>query len=336
MPQQRQAQKIDQLLFGLKIATNSLNESLRAVHGLGPISVPVPASQSKAEIVNGLMREIERRYGIAAGESIERKLLHIFDPMSFDALESWSRSLWSQNIETEWLSLLECLTVHETYFDRDKELLRFLSADILPDLIEQKQKAGDYRLRIWSAGCSSGEETYNLAILALMALKKGGYATESEDGSITPLPRWSVSVMGSDISSQMLRIARGASYATVAMGSFRDIDPQLWDFFDEIEQPTAGTDTSRTLQIKSCVSRVTRFFQHNLLEPLQYTAPFDLILCRNVLIYFNSDNKNKAQELLCRSLEVGGALVLGTTDTLLCNNKLEQHHRNGTFWYVNN
>ncbi len=289
---------------------------------------------SKQKIIDMLMQEVERRYGIAPGNQVERKLVRIFEVMGTTDTVFWGREMLSPDApESEWLSLVECLTVHETYFNRDKELIAVLAAELLPQMIAQKQQSGDLRLRVWSAGCSSGEETYNLAMLVLMAMETAGSARECADGSIVPLPGWNISVLGSDISVPMIRMAENATYSTVEMGSFRTMDPQLWRFFDQIEEQERNRSDGRSMRVKRCVSEITGFRHHNLLEPLLEEEPFDLVICRNVLIYFNKYKKN-VQVHLSASLAPGGTLMLGATDTLLCRDGLEPHHRDGVFWYV--
>jgi chemotaxis protein methyltransferase CheR len=288
MSQAATSSNIDMLLSGLKVAAQTLHESLKVVVSEKKEPPPLQMRSSKQEIVHVLMNEVERRYGIAPGDQVERKLVRIFGQMSCEDLDRWSQGLLStQAIEAEWLSLVECLTVHETYFDRDKVQLNIVYSDILPRLIEQKHRSGDYHIRIWSAGCSSGEEAFNLSMLALMAMKNAGFAIERSDGSILPLPSWDISVLGSDISSQMIRTAKEGIYPVIKMGSFREMNPLLWRFFDQLNSQGEGAEYGRIMRIKPCVAGITRFRRHNLLEPLQEITPFDLILCRNVLIYFN-------------------------------------------------
>lgn len=330
MPQTAQNTTIDTLLTGLKEAAGALNDSIMEMR-LPKRPLPPRTPRSRHEVVQILMEEVERRYGIAPGEQVERKLLRVFEAMSFELLAAWSSELLAPGAaEAEWLSLVESLTVHETYFCRDRDQLGLLQSEILPGLIEARQRSGAHRLRIWSAGCASGEEPYNLAMLALLALKEAGCAVERGDGSIVPSPRWSVSVLGSDVSAQMIRIAKGATYTAADMGAFRDMDPHLWHFFEEADRQEGGRE--RTFRVRSCVSDITRFRRHNLLEPLVEAEPFDLIMCRNVLIYFDS-NKKPVQDLLCGSLAGGGALMLGATDALLCSGGVERRQRNGIFWY---
>ncbi len=332
MSHTKSTHKIDQLLSGLKMAASNLKQSLEEAQIVTAPAAP-RVMKSRQDIVSTLMSEVERRYGIAPGEQVERKLVRIFEAMTFEELEKWSQSLFSPYaIEAEWLSLVECLTVHETYFDRDKEQMSVLSSEVLPRLIEKKHRSGDYRIRIWSAGCSSGEEAYNLTMLALMALKDAGFALERGDGSIVPVATWSLYVLGSDISSQMIRIAKSGIYTTGEMGSFRAMNPLLWRFFDELKEQDEAGSGGRSMRVKLCASSLTGFRRHNLMDMMVEAAPFDLIVCRNVLIYFGN-NKIKVLENLCRPLATGGTLVLGATDVILNQQGLERHQHNGNFWY---
>ena len=326
---------IDTLISRMKEATFSFSESLNAVQQ--PRIAVRHAMGSKHEIVLALMQGVEQRYGIAHCEQVERKLLRVFDCMSFDDLKHWSVSMFSPGADdAEWLSLVESLTVHETYFDRDKEQLGVFATEILPRLIEQKQRSGERSLRIWSAGCASGEETYNLAMLTLIAMKNAGYAFERTDGSIIPTPTWKISLLGSDISSQMIRLCKNASYSMTPMGSFRAMNPQLWNFFDEVKGRPETAGGSDSMRIKRCVTDITRFRCHNLLEPLIEAQRFDCIICRNVMIYFCADSKKIVQRHLVDSLSEGGSVMLGATDLMLCQQGLERRQHHGSFWYTRN
>ena len=335
MPHTASEAYIDTLISRMKAATISFSESLNALQQ--PQLPARRAMASKHEIVRTLMQEVELRYGIAHCDQVERKLLHVFDCMTFDDLQRWSLSMFLPGAgEAEWLSLVESLTVHETYFHRDKEQLGVFSTEILPDLIEQKQRSGERNLRIWSAGCASGEETYNLAMLTLLAMKNAGYAFERGDGSIIPSSTWKISVLGSDISSQMIRLCKNASYSMTPMGPFRTMNPQLWNFFDEVKRRPETVGAADNMRIKRCVTDLTRFRRHNLLEPLIEAQRFDCIICRNVMIYFSTESKKLVQKHLAGSLSEGGSIMLGATDLMLCQQGLERRQQHGSFWYTRN
>lgn len=337
---------IDNLIAGLQNATRALKASLddsalpplpvRPAVPFGARSGSAPMPCGKNEVVHAVMLEVESRFGIAPNDQVERKILRIFDAMNLNDLEQWSRSLLAPGApETEWLSLVECLTVHETYFNRDKDLMRMLQDVVLPDLISRKRQAGQPVLRLWSSACSSGEEAYNLVMLALQALLKAGLAIERNDDSIVPLSPWNLSVLGTDISAQVIRRAQNAVYGDFGMGSFRDVSPRMMRFFEIHEPPPEEREGgSRFFKVRRFVTDHTRFRRHNLLESMTDGPPFDLVICRNVLIYFRDRQKARVQDLLCNTLAVGGVMVLGPTDVVQRSERYERRSGSGGFWYI--
>lgn len=338
---------IDSLISGMQSATKALKASLgqsaaqsAAAFSPQPAQTasqpPASAPRTKNEIVRAVMLGVERRFGIAPNDQVERKILRIFDSMDFSVLETWSSILLSPNApETEWLSLIESLTVHETYFYRDKDMMQMLQDVVMPELIAKKQQSGKPSLRIWSSACSSGEEAYNLMMLALQALLKSGLAVERSDDSIVPLAPWSLSVLGSDISSQVIRRAQSAVYGDFGMGSFRDVNPRMMRFFELYEPPLEEqVPGGRFFKVRRFVSDNTRFRRHNLLDAMTDGTPFDLVVCRNVLIYFDDNRKGQVQERLYDALAPGGVLVLGPTDVMQRPERFERRSGGGGFWYI--
>jgi chemotaxis protein methyltransferase CheR len=281
------------------------------------------------------MREVEKRFGIMPNEQVERKMLRIFDSMPIQELDQWTSKLLSPSaLEAEWVSLVESLTVHETYFNRDKDLMQMLQDVILMNLFTAKKEAGNSSLRIWSSACSSGEEVYNLVSLALQTLLKAGAAVERNDDSIMPLAPWRLDVLGTDISSQVIRQAKNAIYGDFGMGSFRDVSPRMMRFFELHPCHNEQGKNGRYFKVRPFVTNHTRFRRHNILDPMHDGALFDLIICRNVLIYFNTLKKREAQKRLYDALAPGGILILGTTDVLMDPDRYDRLSGNGGFWYV--
>src|SRR5258706_7844410 len=114
-----------------------------------------------------------------------------------------------------WRSFAEALLVHETYFFRHPDQLRLLADVLLPRILKDRLEAGSPEVRVWCAGCSSGEEVYTLALLLQGAIA----------ASALPNPQaWNVTILGTDLSAQTLTVARGGTYALVAgLHSFRDL-----------------------------------------------------------------------------------------------------------------
>ncbi len=192
---------------------------------------------------------------------------------------------------------LERLAVHltnnETYFYREVPQLQVFGGPILKSIKEKKTAAGDRTLRILSAGCSSGEEAYTLA----MVVYDSGQFFWS----------WDVRVVGLDVDPSALEKARRAVYHR---NSFRSIPPAVLE--RHFVQGPAG------LAVKDSIRRMATFRQGNLVEAAAYQglAPLDAIFCRNVLIYFSDAMIRRVAEMFEAALAPGGYLFLGHAESL--------------------
>ena len=195
----------------------------------------------------------------------------------------------------EWGKLEAEITIGETFFFRYAEQFAALRETILPEIIARK--AATRRLRIWSAGCSTGAEPYSLAILANEIL--GESLGEG-------LGAWRVSILGTDINDSVLRTARQARFGKWALRSMPDEQRDRY-FLNTGKEQWEVRREFRTL---------VRFERHNLLSLLDGTSPleltdFDLILCRNVLIYFHPDTVTQIVGALRDRLDDDGWMLLG-------------------------
>ena len=179
-------------------------------------------------------------------------------------------------------ALCQGVSVGETYFFRHPEHFRTLAATVLPELLD----AGVREIRAWSAGCATGEEAYSMAACLLDLLPWGRTAT----------------VLGTDLLERNLAAARAASYG---LWSRRPSGPLLHPLY----HPAQGDH----VEIDDKVRAITRFEKHNLLEPMA-SGPFDVIFCRNVLVYFSPAAIRTATSHLAASLAPGGALFFGSMD----------------------
>jgi chemotaxis methyl-accepting protein methylase len=203
---------------------------------------------------------------------------------------------------TTWRAFSEALLVHETYFFRHPDQLRLLGDVVLPRLLQDRLDAGSTELRIWCAGCSSGEETYSLALLLQAAIAE----------SALPLVQaWNATVLGTDLSARTLELARAGSYALAAgLNSFRDVPSFARHHFAAILDATQST-WSASAELR----RLTRFAQHNLVRDPPALRDVDLVVCRNTLIYFDEVQTRSALASLEAALRPGGALLLGPAET---------------------
>jgi len=190
-------------------------------------------------------------------------------------------------------NLIDELTTNETYFFREYSQLRALIDEIFAELQLDREKRGGRPINVWSAGCSSGEEPYSIAILAREAGLKPGV---------------DIHVYASDISRKMLRKARKGIYRE---SSFRETDPHLRDKY--------FVEKDRLWQISDDLKRDVDFIHLNLLDAskIALLRTMDVILCRNVIIYFNLDTKCQVIRTFYEKLRPGGHLLLGHAESLI-------------------
>jgi chemotaxis protein methyltransferase CheR len=201
-----------------------------------------------------------------------------------------------------WRTFTESLLVHETYFFRHPDQLRLLADVILPRLLQARLDAGSQEVRIWCAGCSSGEEVYTLALLLQTAIAAS---------ALPNVQAWNASILGTDLSARTLELARRGNYALLAgLNSFRDVLEFARHHFAGIFS-AAATSWSASAELR----RLTRFACHNLVRDPPAIRDVDLVVCRNTLIYFDEAQSRSALTSLEAALRPAGALLLGPAET---------------------
>lgn len=195
----------------------------------------------------------------------------------------------SATVEQE---LVEAMLNNETYFFRDRQIFAQIARDVLPSLC--RQQAESRKLRIWSAGCSTGQETLSMAILLI------------EQG-ITPANDWSVDLVGSDVSRAAIETAKAGLYSRFEIQRGLSVG-QMLRHFTETEQ---GWRANPSLLAK------VRYEAGNLLDGAPAGGPFDLILCRNLMMYFDHEARQLACRRLLASLAPHGRLLLGGGEATL-------------------
>jgi len=195
--------------------------------------------------------------------------------------------------DQELSDLMDVLTTNETYFFREAFQLKALTDEILPELKAAKEQKGEKTLRIWSAGCSTGEEPYTIAMLIM---EMGGFHG------------WRVEIVGTDISNRVLQHSRKAVYGK---SSFRTTEERyVRRFFQEQEDGFRVNDEVRELVT---ISHLNLFDQNR----LALLGKMDVIFCRNVIIYFDQTAKKKVVDIFYRMLHEGGHLLLGHSESLM-------------------
>ena len=187
--------------------------------------------------------------------------------------------------------VVEALLNNETYFFRDRAPFDLLARYALPELAQKRQKSK--RIRIWSAGCSTGQEAYSLGML---------FAEDPEKWR-----GWTIDILGTDVSTSCVDRARNGTYSQFEVQRGLGIN-QMIKWFEEC------ADGWRAIE---AVRRPLRFQVHNLLEPPPHPGGFDIVLCRNVLLYLNPEKKALAFERLASALAGDGWLMLGAGETVI-------------------
>ncbi len=241
-----------------------------------------------------------------------------------DSFYSYYRLLTSREGKGELSALLENLTVNETSFFRNKPQLDLFHKVILEEVLHHKQERRDWTLRVWSAGCSTGQEPYTIALLICDALAY--YYLRNplpfEMPSPKPLipPPWRVEILASDISYSALRAAQEAKYPEHQMDGV-DYTYRL-RYFDKVGE---------FYTIKKQVKDLVHFDFHNLKTEF-LPQRNDFIFCRNVMIYFDEAEQKRLVEKLYRCLNPDGYLFVGHAESLfgLTDKYRMFHQNNGT------
>jgi chemotaxis protein methyltransferase CheR len=182
--------------------------------------------------------------------------------------------------------VVEAMTTNETYFFREPAQYQALGDGILPEVIELR--SATRKLSFWSAAASAGQEAYSLA---MMLLEKG-------------LHNWHIEILGTDLSSRVLEQAQSARYSQLEVNRGLPMT-MLLKYFRRV-----GLEW----EVKEEVRRMVRFRPFDLRSGMRSLGPFDVVFCRNVLIYFDMVTKKRILEEIHGSLFRGGHLLVGTTE----------------------
>ncbi|MGI6152207.1 MAG: CheR family methyltransferase [Christensenellaceae bacterium] len=228
---------------------------------------------------------------------IEGRLSNTLTQKGYKSFAEYIDYLMTSQSDTEVSFLVSKLTTNFTYFMRDEQHFEFLSKVILPEFVPRIR---DGNLAIWSAGCSSGEEPYTLAMCLddYFGARKNGLDTR---------------VLATDISEKVLALAKNGVYEH---GHISKI-PKSWEtkYFDKI-----GDDA---YQVKQSIKKEVIFRKFNLMEPtFKFRRKFHVIFCRNVMIYFDADTRRNLARRFADSLMPGGYLIIGMSENLLNDNDL--------------
>ena len=226
---------------------------------------------------------------------VEKRLARRVDELGLGSFASYHYLLrHGESADAEMTELVDLLTTNETYFFREQNQLRALIHEIVPEIL-MRRRTHDRQapVRIWSAGCSSGEEPYTIVMMAMEA----GIDVSRD-----------LRIYASDISPSMLNKGRRAQYRESA---FRNTETFLRDKY--------FTPKNGVYRISDEVKKCVDFIRLNLLDEskISLLGTMDVVLCRNVIIYFNAQTKKEVIETFWDRLTPGGYLLLGHSESLI-------------------
>ncbi|RLG37800.1 MAG: protein-glutamate O-methyltransferase CheR [Candidatus Alkanophagales archaeon] len=247
-----------------------------------------------AAFFNILKRKISKKTGLDCYKYKDNYLRRRIDiRMKESGVSSYREYLrFLDEHPEEYVALLDKITVNVTQFFRDVEAFQVFKNEVLPQLLSEKKRRGSKILRIWSAGCATGEEPYTIAIILHEML--GG-----------ELKSFLVSILATDIDEQALKVAVAGLYEGA---SLRNVERRIVKKHFEHE--------NGKYRIKDDIRRLVRFKKHDLISGEKFSH-FDVIFCRNVMIYFSKELQGRLLMDFYEALNDGGFLILGRTETLV-------------------
>ena len=220
------------------------------------------------------------------------KLLHQYN---FDSIRDYYKFVINDESGQEIIPLLDSISTNLTYFFREPAHFDFLARTAIPTLVKSHKDSSKKKLNIWCAGCSSGEEPYSIAMTVIESL---------------PDPRqWEVNILATDISTRMLSTAAKGIYAEERAGKIPH----------ELKRHYFQKGTKRWngyLRIKPSLRELISFKRFNLMEAFSFETRFEIIFCRNVMIYFDKSTQQNLFRKFYDVLKKEGYFFIGHSESL--------------------
>ena len=241
---------------------------------------------------------IHERSGIYFAESkmylIKNRLSKRMSELEIKTVRDYFYHVKYDVSQKEFNRLMDLITTNETSFYRNEPQLLSFSEEVLPLIIEEKMaSSGPKSIRIWSAGCSTGEEPYTLAMIIL--------------GKLMTTAGWNIEIIANDISEEVLQKARLGEYTGITL---RNVRPDLLARY--------FTKSGDLYRVKPEVKSFVKFSHMNLNDPrkISLVGSFDVVFCRNVMIYFSEEVKKELVRRFFNTLKPGGYFYIGHSETL--------------------
>jgi len=240
--------------------------------------------------ISGIALDVGKEY------LLETRLNPIINKLgctSYTQLQQKAKLDFKKEIENE---IIDAISTNETYFFRDKSPFELLQHKIFPDLIDKRTKKAPLikpTIRLWSAANSTGQEIYSIAMTLI-------------EMGVTP-DKYNIKLFGTDISDAAISQASYGLYNKFEVA--RGLDQRRMNrYFDQQDD---------RYKIKDEVRVMAQFKKMNLMKPFIGLGKFDIILCRNVMIYFTSEDRRKIYHNISKVLEPDGYLLIGSTESLV-------------------
>jgi len=244
---------------------------------------------SMGELLANLQGKFGRDLSNYRVSCIQRRVSLRMTILKISTLDEYMTYLATNPAEIE--HLLDTVTIHVTEFFRDTEVFDAIAKNVLPDIVSRKLRSPSRTIRVWSAGCSTGEETYSLAILMTRQLRIGGTDLALE-------------IYGTDVSKEAVSAAIEGSYEA----------RKVYDVPADMRRKsfeTKGTAFVVAPDVRRCV----KFSVHDLFSPPPF-AMLDLVVCRNVLIHFDQKAREGVLKGFHAALGDSGLLILGKSEAV--------------------
>ncbi len=226
-------------------------------------------------------------------ELVRSRLMKRLRALGLNSFTAYLRYVGKDRTSQELQAMIDSLTTNKTSFFREKQHFDYMRSHIIPEL----KKRGS-SVRVWSAGCSSGEEPYSIAMLL---------HDEWPDIILSD-----VRILATDICERVLSKAKSGEYDKETL---QDLPPAyLLKYFSP-----KRSSSPKTHGVQDNIRRMVRFAKLNLMDQWPMKGPFDLIFCRNVMIYFDSPTQRRLVQRFCDILVPGGHLLVGHSESLVSN-----------------
>lgn len=233
--------------------------------------------------------------GIHLAESkqnlVYNRLARRLRALGFDDFQSYLSYVEGEGKDEEFTHLINAITTNLTFFFREVHHFEFLSEELFPSLI--RKNADTRKVRIWSAGCSTGEEPYSLAIVAKESFPAG----------------WDVRIDASDLDTNVVETGKEGIYSIEALKGVTQERVKRW--FLRGSGANGGM-----VKVKPELKEIIRFQQVNLMNEWPWNEPFDVIFCRNVVIYFDKPTQQRLFSRYHQTLKPDGHLFIGHSESL--------------------